>query len=89
MTKKIITLVLCLIMSLTLITNVAAAAINVEAPQNLTVEVKTEADGYPYFQLSMQVPASVKALHEAAAETDSLIVKPLLRNIKRSARVIL
>lgn len=58
-------------MSLTLITNVAAAAINVEAPQNLTVEVKTEADGYPYFQLSMQVPASVKALHEAAAETDS------------------
>ncbi len=70
MIKRIITLALCLIMVVTCMAYAEPAAVKtIEAPQNLTVEVKKQADGYPYFQLNMQVPASVKALNEAAPET--------------------
>jgi len=50
---------------------VAADAEAIEAPQNLTVEIKTEEDGYPYFLLNMQVPASVVELQEVISGTDS------------------
>jgi len=72
MIKRIVTMALCLIMlAASMVYAEAADVETIEAPQNLTVEIKTEEDGYPYFHLNMQVPASVKALYEAASETDS------------------
>lgn len=72
MMRRIIATALCLIMVITFMAYAEPDTIKtIEAPQNLTVEVKKQADGYPYFQLNMQVPASVKALGEAAPETGS------------------
>jgi len=72
MMKRIVAMVLCLVM---LAASMAFAESynveSIEAPQNLTVEIKNEEDGIPYFQLNMQVPASVKALFEATPETGS------------------
>lgn len=72
MTKKMLALVLCLIMAVTYVTYAEAASVNnIEAPQNLTVEIIEQEDGYPYFRLTMQVPASVEALFEKTPETGS------------------
>lgn len=71
MIKRILTITLCFIMFVTSMAYVNAANVkSVEAPQNLTVEVKKDGDGYPYFQLKMQVPSSVKAL---ASENESAL----------------
>jgi len=69
--KRFLITALCLIIFISSLTYAAAAVETVEAPKNLTVEVKTEASGYPYFRLNMQIPASVQALHERAYETNS------------------
>ncbi|HHV99508.1 MAG TPA: S-layer homology domain-containing protein [Clostridiaceae bacterium] len=72
MIKRIAAIVLFLIMVVTSMAYAESSTVKtVEAPQNLTVEIKEEEDGYPYFQLDMQVPESVKALHEAAQEDGS------------------
>ncbi len=72
MIKRIVTMALCLIMFISIVTYAESATLKtIEAPQNLTVEVKNEEDGHPYFRLNMQVPASVQALYEATPETGS------------------
>lgn len=75
MTKKIGIMALFLIMLAAFMTYADAAAAaaveKIDAPQNLTVKVKNEEDGYPYFQLNMQIPASVNALFETTPETGS------------------
>jgi len=72
MTKKIGITALLLIMMAAFMTYAGAAEVEkIDAPQNLAVEVKNEEDGYPYFQLNMQIPASVNALFEATPETGS------------------
>lgn len=72
MIKKVVIIALSLILFVTSMAYAESGAVKtIEAPQSLTVEVKEQADGYPYFQLKIQVPASVKALNEAAPETGS------------------
>lgn len=72
MKKRIVAMALCLIIFIVAMTSAKAASVAaIEAPQNLTVEVKQETDGYPYFLLTMQVPSSVQALYDAAPGTGS------------------
>jgi len=74
MMKRVVAIVLFLVMFFTSMVYAEPDTVkNIEAPLNLTVEVVEEEDGYPYFRLNMQVPESVKALHEATLDTDSKV----------------
>lgn len=72
MKKRIIAMMLSLIMVVpSMVFAKSIVAEDIEAPQNLSVEIKTQEDGYPYFRLSMKVPASVEALNETAPENEA------------------
>ncbi len=69
MKKRIIAVALCLIMAASgMIYADGPTFKGIQAPENLAVEVKNDVDGYPYFTLKMNVPASVKTLYEDGAE---------------------
>lgn len=70
MIKRMIATIICLTMVMTN-ANAAAAVNTVDAPTSLAVEVKTSEDGYPYFQLNMQVPPSVISLNENISEENA------------------
>jgi hypothetical protein len=51
----------------------AAPSTIIEAPKNFTVELATSEDGYPYFTLEMQLPASVETLIDSINEDEASI----------------
>ena len=68
MLKKIIALTTCLTMVISGIAYAATSVQEIEAPKKLTVELKKHEDGYPYFQMKVEVPASIEKLAEKAEE---------------------
>ena len=74
MIKRIFIMTLCLMMIATSMVYAEPTTVKtIEAPQNLTVELKTYEEGIPYFQLKMQVPDSVKALGEGISEDEATL----------------
>ncbi len=71
MSKRIFSLVICLLMVVTSFSYAGTNIKSIEAPKNLKVETKSYDSGHPYFELSVQVPESVKAIHENAEEDES------------------
>lgn len=74
MIKRIIALTLCLLMIVSNLGYAQATTVEaVEAPKNVTVELKNYPDGLPYFLLNVGVPASVEDLGQNAIDQgDSL-----------------
>ncbi|HYE83177.1 MAG TPA: S-layer homology domain-containing protein [Clostridia bacterium] len=70
--RRTIAMILCMIMVVTGMVYAEPTDVKaIEAPANLTVELKTEDDGYPYFQLKVQVTESVKVLAEIITEDEA------------------
>lgn len=73
MVKRVITAALCIMMVMAIMGTVcvwAETVEEIEAPKNLTVQLKEYEDGYPYFQLNMELPDSVVKLGETVWEND-------------------
>lgn len=71
MLKRIFAAAICLIMGVTsMVYTEASAASTIEAPQNLTVELKHYPDEYPYFELKFEVPPAVQTLYNSIIQQD-------------------
>ncbi len=71
MLKRLISLTICLVLVLGCITFVSAEGL--EAPGNLTVELKTYENGYPYFQLKLTLTESAQKLLDTVVEEQSAL----------------
>ncbi len=71
MTKRFIALTVCfLIITASM---VYTAAVNIESPKDLTVEVKSNEDGIPYFELKFSVPEAVKNILENSSKDEEVV----------------
>lgn len=70
MIKRIIAMTLCLMLIAASMVYAETTVKTIEAPKNLSVEVKNYEDGRPYFRLNMDVPASVKTLSENLSDAE-------------------
>ncbi|NLY42616.1 MAG: S-layer homology domain-containing protein [Clostridiaceae bacterium] len=74
MMKKIISMAICLIVVMTgMVYAESGTAAAIEAPKDLTVELIHSDEGYPYFRLKMQVPATVQVLGDNITEDEGAL----------------
>jgi len=69
MKKRLLAGTLSLLILLAILTTAALAApFSLDAPQNLRAELKFDDEGIPYFELRLDVPQSVVAIHNTISE---------------------
>jgi hypothetical protein len=71
MKKKIVSLIICFMMIMGSVAYIRAEGL--EAPINLSVELKKHVDGYPYFFLKFDLTKSVKKLADSVVEGESAL----------------
>ncbi|MGI6435900.1 MAG: S-layer homology domain-containing protein [Syntrophomonadaceae bacterium] len=66
MQRRIISMLLALMLALTMFpyTALASQPFTLEAPQNLTATLKYDAENLPYFELKLDIPASVRQIND-------------------------
>lgn len=70
--KKVLSMFLVMVLVLTLfpLTALADGPFTLDAPKNLTAELKYDTDGIPYFELKLDVPQSVIDINNLILEDD-------------------